>query len=320
MGVLANHVPSIEQLKPGLVEVVEEGGASKKFFLSGGFAVVQPDSQLSINAVEGFPLEEFSADNVRSQITEAQKIASGSGSEQDIAEAKIELEVRVLTTDEMDQMWGPGNPGLQTCSSKDNMSPGPFEATPPAPGKPRVDTMEDSLRGLGAVFGSTRSRGRSLKSDSKTMESPVLALRDSANNPITQTPSMDTGSSSLQEEFEALLAKRRNNEVLVEGELAGTENIPLRPLSPRKGSRQHASGVPAKATIKEALQVVQAGHTPHKTEISHVSQVHQVPDAGLHNQAEVDQILQMTKAGEIHLKAKRIQTSQMEKRRQLKDG
>ena len=31
MGVLANHVPSIEQLKPGLVEVVEEGG-SKQFF------------------------------------------------------------------------------------------------------------------------------------------------------------------------------------------------------------------------------------------------------------------------------------------------
>ncbi|KAE8411790.1 ATP synthase [Aspergillus pseudocaelatus] len=93
MGVLANHVPSIEQLKPGLVEVVEEGGATKKFFLSGGFAVVQPDSQLSINAVEGFPLEDFSSDAVKNQITEAQKIASGSGSEQDIAEAKIELEV-----------------------------------------------------------------------------------------------------------------------------------------------------------------------------------------------------------------------------------
>lgn len=30
--------------------------------VSGGFAVVQPDSQLSINAVEGFPLEDFSAD------------------------------------------------------------------------------------------------------------------------------------------------------------------------------------------------------------------------------------------------------------------
>lgn len=30
--------------------------------VSGGFAVVQPGSQLSINAVEGFPVEEFSAD------------------------------------------------------------------------------------------------------------------------------------------------------------------------------------------------------------------------------------------------------------------
>ncbi|KAI9714122.1 MAG: delta subunit of the central stalk of mitochondrial F1F0 ATP synthase, atp16 [Chrysothrix sp. TS-e1954] len=92
MGILAQHVPSIEQLKPGLVEVIE-GGGSKQFFLSGGFAVVQPGSKLSINAVEGYPLDDFSADAVRSQISEAQKIASGGGSEQDIAEAKIEIEV-----------------------------------------------------------------------------------------------------------------------------------------------------------------------------------------------------------------------------------
>ncbi|KAL7921961.1 F1F0 ATP synthase delta chain mitochondrial precursor [Trichoderma austrokoningii] len=93
MGILANHVPSIEQLKPGLVEVVEEGGAAKQFFLSGGFASVQPNSVLSINAPEAYPLEDFSADAIRAGIAEAQKIASGNGSEQDIAEAKIELEV-----------------------------------------------------------------------------------------------------------------------------------------------------------------------------------------------------------------------------------
>ena len=65
--------------------------------------------------MEGFPLEDFSPDvgvhapldalgwvdlllsqAVRSQITEAQKIAGGSGSGQDIAEAKIELEVSIL--------------------------------------------------------------------------------------------------------------------------------------------------------------------------------------------------------------------------------
>ncbi|KAK7735291.1 delta subunit of the central stalk of mitochondrial F1F0 ATP synthase, atp16 [Cytospora paraplurivora] len=92
MGILANHVPSIEQLKPGLVEIIEESGSNKQYFLSGGFAVVQPNSALSINAVEAYPLEDFSAEAVRSQIVEAQKVASGSGSEQDIAEAKIELE------------------------------------------------------------------------------------------------------------------------------------------------------------------------------------------------------------------------------------
>ena len=32
MGVLANHVPSIEQLRPGLVEIIEEAGGSKQFF------------------------------------------------------------------------------------------------------------------------------------------------------------------------------------------------------------------------------------------------------------------------------------------------
>ncbi|KAG6015747.1 hypothetical protein E4U43_004865 [Claviceps pusilla] len=93
MGVLANHVPSIEQLKPGIVEVVEESGSAKQWFLAGGFATVQPNSTLSINSPEGYPIEDFSADAIRAGIAEAQKVANGGGSEQDIAEAKIELEV-----------------------------------------------------------------------------------------------------------------------------------------------------------------------------------------------------------------------------------
>lgn len=48
---------------------------------------------MSINAPEAYPLEDFSADAIKAQITDAQKVANGSGSEQDIAEAKIELEV-----------------------------------------------------------------------------------------------------------------------------------------------------------------------------------------------------------------------------------
>lgn len=65
------------------------------YTVAGGFAIVQPNSSLSINAVEGYALEDFSSDAVRSQIAEAQKVVSGNGSEQEIAEAKIELEVRL---------------------------------------------------------------------------------------------------------------------------------------------------------------------------------------------------------------------------------
>ncbi len=81
MGILANHVPSIEPLRPGLVEVIESAGASKKWFgetlslfliscsssphlvmflVSGGFATVHPNNSLTINAIEAAPLEDFS--------------------------------------------------------------------------------------------------------------------------------------------------------------------------------------------------------------------------------------------------------------------
>lgn len=65
--------------------------------VSGGFAVVQPDSQLSINAVEAYPLDSFSSEAIKGQLAEAQKIVSGSGSEQYVAEARIEIEVCIFT-------------------------------------------------------------------------------------------------------------------------------------------------------------------------------------------------------------------------------
>ena len=67
------------------------------YAVSGGFATVQPNSVLSINAVEAYPIDQFSAESVKSQLAEAHKIASGSGSELDINEAKIEIEVSTRT-------------------------------------------------------------------------------------------------------------------------------------------------------------------------------------------------------------------------------
>ncbi|KAL8280804.1 hypothetical protein RQP46_006808 [Phenoliferia psychrophenolica] len=94
MGILANHVASIESLKPGVLEVIEGNAAeSKKWFVSGGFANMHPNNTLTINAVEAYPLEAFSAEAVRSSLAEAQRVAAGSGDEATKAEAQIEVEV-----------------------------------------------------------------------------------------------------------------------------------------------------------------------------------------------------------------------------------
>ncbi|RKP36004.1 F1 complex, delta/epsilon subunit of ATPase [Dimargaris cristalligena] len=94
LGILADHVPSIEQLKPGVVEVIIDGSQpAKKWFVSGGFAIMNPDSSLNINAVEAFALDEIDVEAVRQQSQEAERVANGSGTEYEKAAAKAQLEV-----------------------------------------------------------------------------------------------------------------------------------------------------------------------------------------------------------------------------------
>lgn len=91
-GILANHVPIIEQLRPGVVEIIESSGTTKQFFVSGGFATVQPGSTLSITAIEAFEPSAFSAETIKSQLAEAQKNVTSSD-EAVAAVAGIQIEV-----------------------------------------------------------------------------------------------------------------------------------------------------------------------------------------------------------------------------------
>ncbi|CAJ0767312.1 23956_t:CDS:10, partial [Entrophospora sp. SA101] len=93
MGILTNHVPSIEQLKPGLIEIYENPSSSKKIFSSGGFAVINSDSTLEINAPEAHPLEDFSIETVRSNLAEAQRVVNSGATDEEKNLAKIEIEV-----------------------------------------------------------------------------------------------------------------------------------------------------------------------------------------------------------------------------------
>lgn len=80
------------------------------FAVSGGFANVHPGNTLTINIVEGAPLESFSLEvrrssceyltwltswfkAVRANLQEALRVSAGNGSEEDKLEARIEADV-----------------------------------------------------------------------------------------------------------------------------------------------------------------------------------------------------------------------------------
>jgi F-type H+-transporting ATPase subunit delta len=75
-GVKANHVPLIAQLKPGLVEL-HNGADVQKFFVSGGFAFVHPNSVTDICAVEAAPLDQFDGAAVKAALQSAQAHSGG---------------------------------------------------------------------------------------------------------------------------------------------------------------------------------------------------------------------------------------------------
>ncbi|XBW38051.1 hypothetical protein QEN19_003638 [Hanseniaspora menglaensis] len=96
-GILPNHVPIVEQLSAGIVEVFEKDAtaAGKKYFVSSGFASVQPDSTLNITCAEAFELSEFDLSKVQSLKNEAEKNLTSSD-EVVATDAKIQFDL--LTT------------------------------------------------------------------------------------------------------------------------------------------------------------------------------------------------------------------------------
>ncbi|OMJ20574.1 ATP synthase subunit delta, mitochondrial [Smittium culicis] len=92
MGILPDHVPSIEQLKPGVIEIIKSDGTDK-YFLSGGFMVMNPNSVLNINAVEAFKLSEINPDAVSRELAESKRLFSSAKNETEKAAAEIEVDL-----------------------------------------------------------------------------------------------------------------------------------------------------------------------------------------------------------------------------------
>jgi F-type H+-transporting ATPase subunit delta len=91
-GILANHVPTLAVLKPGVVTVTENEGAVKRFFVSSGSVSVNEDSSVQLLAEEAYPLEQLDLKSAQDQLSEAQRSLSSASDERDRALAQISVE------------------------------------------------------------------------------------------------------------------------------------------------------------------------------------------------------------------------------------
>jgi F-type H+-transporting ATPase subunit epsilon len=71
-GVLPGHAPMISTLRPGLVEVHDEGKEVQKIFVRGGFAEVTPEG-LTVLAEEAIPLADLDKSILGREIEYAQE-------------------------------------------------------------------------------------------------------------------------------------------------------------------------------------------------------------------------------------------------------
>ena len=91
LGILADHVPIMEQLKPGVVEIIGESSSSK-YFIAGGFAFMHPNSKLNVVASEAFQLEDFDIKAAEKSLVEARKNSESSDLQVSVT-GKVQLEV-----------------------------------------------------------------------------------------------------------------------------------------------------------------------------------------------------------------------------------
>ena len=92
-GIRARHIPILAQLAPGLLSFTVEGGAETQYFVPGGFATVDNNSNLGITVSDAFKLEDINESYVNDQISELNASVTGESDPTKKAEIEIGLSV-----------------------------------------------------------------------------------------------------------------------------------------------------------------------------------------------------------------------------------
>ncbi|GER50857.1 ATP synthase delta chain [Striga asiatica] len=92
MGVLPGHVPTIAELKPGILSV-HEGNDVTKYFVSGGFTIIHANSVADIAVVEATPVDQIEPNLVQTGLAIYQHKLNSATTELEKAEAQIGVDV-----------------------------------------------------------------------------------------------------------------------------------------------------------------------------------------------------------------------------------
>ncbi|CAH0392948.1 unnamed protein product [Bemisia tabaci] len=91
-GILADHVPTLAVLKPGVITVYEDDGKVKKVFVSSGTVTINEDSSVQVLAEEAHPVENLDLSAAKEALSSAQNSLASAKDDKERAEAAIEVE------------------------------------------------------------------------------------------------------------------------------------------------------------------------------------------------------------------------------------
>eukprot|EP00239_Pterosperma_sp_CCMP1384_P000681 CAMPEP_0197845766 /NCGR_PEP_ID=MMETSP1438-20131217/2653_1 /TAXON_ID=1461541 /ORGANISM="Pterosperma sp., Strain CCMP1384" /LENGTH=212 /DNA_ID=CAMNT_0043457189 /DNA_START=127 /DNA_END=765 /DNA_ORIENTATION=+ len=94
-GILPGHVPTVAQLRPGVMTVHKGDGDEniQKYFVSSGFAFIHANSTAEVCAVEAVPLEQLDPQSVAQSLEEYTKLLTSADDDYAKAQAQIGIEV-----------------------------------------------------------------------------------------------------------------------------------------------------------------------------------------------------------------------------------
>ncbi|MGE5478329.1 MAG: ATP synthase F1 subunit epsilon [Bacteroidales bacterium] len=93
-GALPRHAPVIATVRPGVIDVHDEGKVANRIFVAGGFAEVN-EERITVLAEEAIPVSELTAEAAGERLKAAQEALNDARTEADKAAAEKRIAVAV---------------------------------------------------------------------------------------------------------------------------------------------------------------------------------------------------------------------------------